>query len=62
MYCWHTGIKKVEQIMQEEVIFRKQVAQSHATFSLSGSSTQSVNSPNNGHFGTRSTVRYSGGV
>ena len=29
--CWHAGVKKVEQIMQEEVVFRNQVVQSHAT-------------------------------
>ena len=31
--CWHTaaGVKKVEQVMQEEVVFRNRVAQSHTT-------------------------------
>ena len=29
--CWHTGVKIVQQIMQEKVILRSQVTQSHAT-------------------------------
>ena len=29
--CWHVSVKKVEQIMQEEIVFRNQVAPSHAT-------------------------------